>query len=549
MTAFNSREGGFFLTTVGRVQTPTLSIMVEREEQIRRHVSRDYWEVRATFAVGAGEYEGKWFDPTWKKRPDPDGAAAPDPELRADRLWTEADANAIAQAVQGEPARVSEEARPSTQAPPLLYDLTSLQREANSRFGFSARTTLSLAQALYEKHKVLTYPRTDSRALPEDYVEVARQTAQMIAGETLPGPLRPLAAHAATALKEGYIRPAKRIFDNAKVSDHFAIIPTLQAPKSLSEIEAKLYDMIAKRFLAVFFPSAEFLVTTRISTVEKGGNAWSFQTNGKVMVRPGWLAVYGREAQEDDASLVAVAEGELARTESVDVKALKTRPPARYTEATLLSAMEGAGKLIEDDELREAMQEKGLGTPATRAAIIEGLIYEKYIHREGRELVPGAKAFQLMTLLRGPRRRGPDQARADRQLGAPAGGDGEGPPRARHLHEEHRGDGRAHRQEGQGVRPRHDPGRLRDARNAVPELRRHRQGELPPLRLRRDARRLARRRSATRGLRLLDQQDPGRAPLRAGRGRGLPARPAHRPARRLPLEGGLAVHGRAEAGP
>ena len=149
MTAFNSREGGFFLTTVGRVQTPTLSIMVEREEQIRKHVARDYWEVRATFAVGAGEYEGKWFDPAWKRNPD-------DAELRADRLWTEAEALAVAEAVQGEPASVSEEQKPSTQAPPLLYDLTSLQREANSRFGFSARTTLSIAQALYEKHKVLT---------------------------------------------------------------------------------------------------------------------------------------------------------------------------------------------------------------------------------------------------------------------------------------------------------------------------------------------------------------------------------------------------------
>ena len=394
MTAFNSRDGGFFLTTVGRVQTPTLSIMVEREEQIRKHVSRDYWEVRANFAVNAGEYEGKWFDPAWKKNPD-------DAELRSDRLWNEAGALAIAAAAQGEPASVTEEAKPSTQAPPMLYDLTSLQREANSRFGFSARTTLSIAQALYEKHKVLTYPRTDSRALPEDYVAVAKDTITMISKEDLPGPLRALAVHAKTALKEGYIKPSKRIFDNAKVSDHFAIIPTLLAPKSLSELEAKLYDMVAKRFLAVFFPAAEFMVTTRISTVANAGKDYKFQTNGKVMVRPGWLAVYGREAQEDDANLVAVAEGELARTESVDVKALKTRPPARYTEATLLSAMEGAGKLIDDDDMREAMQEKGLGTPATRAAIIEGLIYEKYIHREGRELVPGAKAFQLMTLLRG----------------------------------------------------------------------------------------------------------------------------------------------------
>jgi DNA topoisomerase-3 len=405
MTAFNSRDGGFFLTTVGRVQTPTLSIMVEREEKIRKHVARDYWEVKATFAAEAGEYDGKWFDPKWKKNAQAGEGApasvAPDPEARADRLWSEADAKAIAEAARGEPAQVSEESKPSTQASPGLYDLTTLQREANSRLGFSAKTTLSIAQALYEKHKVLTYPRTDSRHLPEDYVNVVKDTMKMIGSEDLPGPLRALAQHAKTATKEGYVKPNKKIFDNTKVSDHFAIIPTLQAPRSLSEIEAKLYDMVVKRFIAVFFPSAEFQVTTRISTVKKAGKDYSFQTNGKVMVKPGWLAVYGREAQEDDANLVAVKAGELVRTESVDVNALKTKPPARYTEATLLSAMEGAGKLIDDDELREAMQEKGLGTPATRAAIIEGLIYEKYIHREGRELVPGAKAFQLMTLLRG----------------------------------------------------------------------------------------------------------------------------------------------------
>jgi DNA topoisomerase-3 len=394
MTAFNSRDGGFFLTTVGRVQTPTLSIMVEREEKIRKHVARDYWEIRATFAATAGEYEGKWFDPKWKKNPD-------DPELRADRIWNERDAQAIRDAALGQPASVSEESKPSTQSSPGLYDLTTLQREANSRLGFSAKTTLSIAQALYEKHKVLTYPRTDSKALPEDYIDVVKQTMKMISTEDMPGPLRALAAHAKTAIQEGYVKPNKRIFDNAKVSDHFAIIPTLQAPKSLSEIEAKLYDMVVKRFLAVFFPPAEFLVTTRISTVKAGDREHKFQTNGKVMVKPGWLAVYGREVQEDDANLVAVAPGEIVRTEAVAVNALKTKPPARYTEATLLSAMEGAGKLIDDDELREAMQEKGLGTPATRAATIEGLIYEKYIHRDGRDLVPGAKAFQLMTLLRG----------------------------------------------------------------------------------------------------------------------------------------------------
>jgi len=389
MTAFNSRDGGFFLTTVGRVQTPTLSIVVEREEKIRKHVPRDYWEIKATFDALAGQYDAKWIDPAFKKDDDPD--------RRADRLWDKAKAEAIAAAVLGQPGKVTEESKPSSSASPLLYDLTSLQREANGRFGFSAKTTLSIAQALYEKHKVLTYPRTDSRALPEDYLPVVKDTLKMLSTEDLPGPLRELAPHAAKALKEGYVKPSKRVFDNAKVSDHFAIIPTLQAPKSLSEIEAKLYDLVVKRFIAVFFPSAEYQVTTRLTQVAEH----RFQTNGKVLVNPGWLAVYGKEAQDEDATLVPVRKDETVRNESVEAVGSKTRPPARYNEATLLSAMEGAGKLIDDEELRDAMSEKGLGTPATRAQIIEGLILEKYMLREGRDLIPTAKAFQLMTLLRG----------------------------------------------------------------------------------------------------------------------------------------------------
>jgi DNA topoisomerase-3 len=393
MTAFNSRDGGFFLTTVGRVQTPTLAIVVEREEQIRKFVSRDYWEIHASFAAQAGEYSGKWFDPQWRKNED-------DPEQRADRIWNEQQARAIAQAVRGQTATVSEESKPSSQASPMLFDLTSLQREANSKFGFSAKTTLALAQSLYERHKALTYPRTDSRHLPEDYLAVARQTCEMLAASDL----KHLAPHAATALRNGYIRPNKRIFDNAKVSDHFAIIPTLQAPSGLSEAEQKLYDLVARRFLAVFFPSAEYLVTTRIS-IAAGHH---FKSEGKVLVKPGWLAIYGKEADSElppgegsSKTLAPVQVGERVTVQAADAKGLKTRPPARYTEATLLTAMEGAGKLIEDDELREAMHEKGLGTPATRAAIIEGLLSEKYLLREGRELIPTAKAFQLMTLLRG----------------------------------------------------------------------------------------------------------------------------------------------------
>ncbi|EJL82770.1 DNA topoisomerase III [Polaromonas sp. CF318] len=402
MTAFNSRDGGFFLTTVGRVQTPTLSVVVEREEKIRKFVSRDYWEIHATFLAEAGEYPAKWFDPKWKKAAANADNAEPDPELKADRVWSEREALAIAEAVRGKAATVTEESKPTTQAAGLLFDLTSLQREANGKFGFSAKTTLAIAQSLYERHKALTYPRTDSRALPEDYLPVVRQTFEMLADSGM----KHLAPHAATALKGGYIKPSKRIFDNAKVSDHFAIIPTLQAPSGLSEAEQKLYDLVVRRFMAVFFPSAEYLVTTRISQAV----GHSFKTEGKVLVKPGWLAIYGKEAADEVAdakdgdkgqSLVPVKPGEMVRAEVVEAKGLKTRPPARYSEATLLGAMEGAGKTIDDDELREAMQEKGLGTPATRAATIEGLIAEKYMLREGRELIPTAKAFQLMTLLRG----------------------------------------------------------------------------------------------------------------------------------------------------
>ena len=392
MTAFNSRDGGFYLTTVGRVQTPTLTIVVEREERIKRFVSRDYYEVRASFGAQAGVYEGRWFDPQFRK--------GEDAEARAERIWDRASAEALVAACNGQSGEVSEESKPATQQSPLLFDLTSLQREANARFGFSAKTTLSIAQALYERHKVLTYPRTDSKALPEDYLGSVLSTLEVLQQ------VDSFAPHARKIRDEGWVRPNKRIFDNTKVSDHFAIIPTQQAPGNLSDAEQRIYDLVVRRFLAIFFPAAEYLVTTRITTVV--GNR--FKTEGRVLKNPGWLAVYGRALQAEaggssagrpDAILVPVQPGEQVDTQEIEVVALATKPPARYSEATLLSAMEGAGKLVEDEELREAMGEKGLGTPATRAAIIEGLIAENYLIREGRELIPTTKAFQLLTLLRG----------------------------------------------------------------------------------------------------------------------------------------------------
>ena len=383
MTAFNSKEGGFYKTTVGRVQTPTLAILVEREDRIRSFKARDYWEIHATFAAAQGEYAGRWFDEGFRKA---------DGEARPERLWDEKQAAAIREKCLGKPGVAAEEAKPASQLSPLLYDLTSLQREANGRFGFSAKTTLALAQALYERHKALTYPRTDSRALPEDYPGTVKKTL-----DTFVAQKSGYTRHAAQILKKGWVKPNKRIFDNKKISDHFAIIPTMQRPGHLSEAEAKLYDLVVKRFLAVFFPAAEYLVTTRITRVE--GEA--FKTEGRVMTQAGWLEVYGKEAETgESASLVAIKNGEKVRAREVEVRANQTKPPARFTEATLLSAMEGAGKLVEDEELREAMSEKGLGTPATRAQIIEGLIYEDYVHRIGRELQPTPKASSLLFALR-----------------------------------------------------------------------------------------------------------------------------------------------------
>jgi DNA topoisomerase III len=387
MTAFNSKSGGFFKTTVGRVQTPTLAILVEREAKIKKFVSRDYWEVIGTFDAAAGQYTGRWFDEKFSRADGKDG----DAELKPERFWEKSKAETIRDKCLGKPGIVTEESKPTTSLSPLLYDLTSLQRDGNSRFGFSAKNTLAIAQSLYERHKVLTYPRTDARALPEDYVGTVKDVMQMLVGTGY-------GQFANTVLKSGWVHPNKRIFNNAKISDHFAIIPTTLAPKGLSEPEHKLYDMVTKRFLAIFYPAAEFLETTRITRVE----GEPFKSAGKVLVSPGWLAVYGKEVQDDDAAMLTpVKPNETVMTSAVEVKQNQTKPPPRYTEATLLSAMEGAGKLVEDDELREAMREKGLGTPATRASIIEGLIYEQYLHRTGRELQATAKAFSLMELLNG----------------------------------------------------------------------------------------------------------------------------------------------------
>ena len=398
MTAFNSKTGGFHLTTVGRVQTPTLAIVVNRENEIRAFKAKDYWELEATFECGAGTYVGKWYDADFKaQKKDKSGK---DAHARAERIWDEARAQSIADACANQSGAASDESKQESRLAPMLFDLTSLQREANTRFGFSARATLSIAQALYEKHKLITYPRTDSRHLPEDYLGTVKSILTMLAGEGGGKEQAFIANYAPLAnqvLSRRWVLLNKRIFNNAKISDHFAVIPTAQAPKSLNEVEQKLYDFIVRRFIAIFYPPAEYLVTQRVTTV----NGHRFKTEGKILKQPGWLTVYGKQALANDNILPPLTDGEAPQTIDVDVKKLSTKPPARYSEATLLTAMEGAGKTIEDDELRSAMSGRGLGTPATRAQIIENLIGEQYLLREGRELIPTAKAFSLQTLLSG----------------------------------------------------------------------------------------------------------------------------------------------------
>lgn len=380
MTAFNSKEGGFQLTPVGRVQTPTLAILAEREEKIRAFKPRPYYEVFGDFKVSAGTYRGRWFDENFKKGIEEDA--------RAERIWDRAKADAIVARCTGKLGIVEEEKKPTSQIAPQLYDLTTLQREANARFGLSARRTLQIVQALYERHKVLTYPRTDSRYLPEDNLAVVKTNMTKLEGD--------LVDYGRKALSEGWVRLNKRIFNNAKVTDHHAIIPTGVSPKTLDEFELKVYDMVARRFVAAFYPPAQFEVTTRVTRVE----GETFKTEGKIITDPGWLGVYGKQAAGDEQSVCKFTPGEKAHTEALEIKENETKPPPRYTEATLLSAMEGAGKLVEDEELREAMSQRGLGTPATRAQIIEGLILDGYVVRQGRDLIATSKGLSLITLLR-----------------------------------------------------------------------------------------------------------------------------------------------------
>ena len=372
LTAYNSSMGGFQVTPCGRVQTPTLAIIVNREEERLQFVPQKFWTVEVEFDNDGSQYQGKWF--------------VADGKEKQKQIFDEKKVKEILKKCKGKTGTVEETSAPSLQKCGPLYDLTTLQREANNRFGFSAKTTLSIAQALYERHKATTYPRTDSRCLPEDYVAPVKATLGKIEG--------PLSKFAETALKNNWVVKTPRVFDNSKISDHFAIIPTGVMPTGLTEAEQKIFTMICQRFIAVFFPPAKYENTTRVTTVE----GETFLTEGKVLIDPGFKAVYGKDSDEE--SNIPALKGKSAKTVALEEKEDFTKPPAHYTESTLLSMMESAGKLVEDEELRDAMKERGLGTPATRAAIIEKLVSDKYVVRDGKDMIPTAKAFDLIKVLK-----------------------------------------------------------------------------------------------------------------------------------------------------
>jgi DNA topoisomerase-3 len=370
--------------SLGRVQTPTLAILTRREEEIRAFVPEKYWLVDAAFdASGARRYEGRYH-----------AGAQP-------RLPEAGEAEAIAAAVRDRTGTVTKlEKTTRKERAPLLYDLTSLQREANNRFGFSARRTLGAAQRLYEEHKALTYPRTSSRYLPGDMVGEIKPIAGRVGHH-------PEYAQASQFVRDLDVLPLGRVVDDAKVTDHHAIIPT-NAEHNLTKMgddDRRIYDMVARRFLAVFHPEAVFENTRVETTVAEH----IFRTRGKVLVVPGWRGVYGEIAEGDgsasdddegrDQQLPKLEKGESADVRDVIVLEKETQPPRRYSDASLLGAMETAGKLVDDEEAAEAMKEAGIGTPATRAAIIERLIDVGYVERDARALVPTEKGMNVIRLL------------------------------------------------------------------------------------------------------------------------------------------------------
>ena len=410
------RAGANTVSTVGRVQTPTLSMILRREHEIKNFVPKTFYRIFGEFEIANGKYKGILHFPQnvdTKSENQTDAESTVEnignkdtntdnkttksktkksPDEKIDRTFDENIANEIISTLQRESvAIISEKKKKSTQSAPKLYDLTTLQREANTKYNMPAGMTLKIAQALYEKHKCATYPRTDSNALPEDYPATCINVLNALGSD--------YQNFSQEIISNSWVDGSnKKIFNNKKISDHFAIIPTTKAPKNLTDEEFKIYNLIVRRFLAVFYPAAEFDVTTRCSKV---GN-YEFWTEGKVLTYPGWMAVYGK-SNDGEETLPGLSEpdGNPPQAKIVELKKEedKTRPAARYTEASLLSMMETAGRMLDDEDLADAMKERGLGTPATRAQIIDHLIDLKYIERNKKELVPTTKAEGLFEYL------------------------------------------------------------------------------------------------------------------------------------------------------
>jgi DNA topoisomerase-3 len=396
------------LYSIGRVQTPTLAILVEREKTIRAFVPRDYWELRGKFQKGGDTIVATWIRGK---------ATRLGKKEVAEEILARDRQHAGAADPHG-PVIERLEQKKSREAPPLLFDLTSLQRTANRRFGLSASRTLEIAQALYETHKLLTYPRTDARHLTGDLAgELPRLWKGVGELEDYARFVEPLLAHPPPR--------TKRVFDDSKVQDHHAIIPTGKTGRAsaLSRDEQRIFDLVVRRFLGAFYPDAEFANTELVVRVGPGQAPPSkepadrealldalppppdrYVARGRVRLVAGWQEVAGfgddagKEKDDLEQTLPVVAEGERldGAFESV---ARQTRPPPRHNEATLLSAMETAGKTIEDEALRLAMKDRGLGTPATRAATIETLLKRKFIDRDGKALVPTELGIGLIDAL------------------------------------------------------------------------------------------------------------------------------------------------------
>jgi DNA topoisomerase-3 len=376
--AYSVRFGGRGnVLSVGRVQTPTLKLLVDREKEIEDFEPEKFWTVHARFARDGSTYDGVWF------------------RKKQNRLTESEAADRIAEKVRGGTGTVRKaQKKTATEKPPLLYDLTELQRNANARYGFTAERTLRAAQTLYEERKLITYPRTSSRYLSKDLVGGLKKRVEAA------GALPDLAPFAEKLIGEQKLPISKRIVDDSKVTDHHAIVPTNKKfSDGLSPDEAKVYDLVARRFVAVFFPAARFENTTVVTEVREE----TFLSRGRVVLEAGWRALYpggfGGRKEKEPPVLPPIEVGQEWAVAKVGVKEGETKPPPRYSESALLGAMETAGKLVEDEELRQQMKDSGLGTPATRAATIERLIKVGYVEREKKALVPTEKGRSLIGLL------------------------------------------------------------------------------------------------------------------------------------------------------